>query len=585
MQGIRIFLSALTLALLALAMSAASAAAAIARKDAPVSPEQASNPKADPQDIILPMPCGLSMALRAVAVPGGLMHDRRIVMGLGNTDPERQLYERRFESHIAAPFTTADLPAAWQSRLDPNQQQGFTFYFLGKYEVSQYQWDAVMQESCPAGPPAEGDLPRREISWFDVQRFLQKYNAWLVANHPDKLPRFVGNENNIGFLRLPTEEEWEFAARGGSRVPGEDRDNNDIFPLGQDRLEDFGVFSGQSALTAPSAIGSRKAGPLQIYDTVGNVKEMVDGLFHFSVADMRENGEVFQRLHGAAGGMLCKGGSFRSTQQGVLPGWRDEVPLYTAKGETRPDDLGFRVALSGLNVGSGQRLATLKRENAGREAAQTAAATAAAQAGTGQHMAQTAPAATPLAELDRIAGTAPPEMQPALARLRNLLSDRQSAQERQRAEVLENTARALLYQAETIRGFAFRYFTLHANWLEYLEKHQGTDTNAAKQKIDQRLDEYYQLLLTAANYYKSTLARVSEAEPAEVADIIGRFRQEYSADDSLSRHMRENIASVDKHLKAARSQGIAALDQKQICRDIIPDVHLKALPLKKKEGR
>ena len=110
-------------------------------------------------------------------------------------------------------------------------------------------------------------------------------------------------------------------------------------------------------------------------------------------------------------------------------------------------------------------------------------------------MAQTAPAATPLAELDRIAGTAPPEMQPALARLRNLLSDRQSAQERQRAEVLENTARALLYQAETIRGFAFRYFTLHANWLEYLEKHQGTDTNAAKQKIDQRLDEYYQLLL------------------------------------------------------------------------------------------
>ena len=57
MQGIRIFLSALTLALLALAMSAASAAAAIARKDAPVSPEQASNPKADPQDIILPMQC------------------------------------------------------------------------------------------------------------------------------------------------------------------------------------------------------------------------------------------------------------------------------------------------------------------------------------------------------------------------------------------------------------------------------------------------------------------------------------------------------------------------------------------------
>ena len=130
----------------------------------------------------------------------------------------------------------------------------------------------------------------------------------------------------------------------------------------------------QKRRRAQRAEGVRKCVGVGVIIPLGNLRlvEMVDGLFHFSVADMRENGEIFQRLHGAAGGMLCKGGSFRSTQQGVLPGWRDEVPLYTAKGETRPDDLGFRVALSGLNVGSGQRLATLKRENAGKKAAQTA---------------------------------------------------------------------------------------------------------------------------------------------------------------------------------------------------------------------
>ena len=60
---------------------------------------------------------------------------------------------------------------------------------------------------------------------------------------------------------------------------------------------------------------------------------------------------------------------------------------------------------------------------------------------------------------------------------------------------------------------------------------------------------------------------------------MGRFRQEYGGEGSLNRHMRENIDTVEKHLKAARAQGIDKLGQKQICRDIIPDVHLKVLPL------
>ena len=69
------------------------------------------------------------------------------------------------------------------------------------------------------------------------------------------------------------------------------------------------------------------------------------------------------RLHGAAGGTLCKGGSYRSTADTVRPGWRDEVPLYTAQGPSRPADLGLRLVLAGLNIPNAQRLQTLKEEN------------------------------------------------------------------------------------------------------------------------------------------------------------------------------------------------------------------------------
>ena len=579
----KITLSALLAA--AISLPALPVHAAIGKKDEAVSPEQASNPKPEAHDILLPMPCGLHMALRAVAVPGELLQDRRFTMGLGDTEEERRLYERRFEAHIAAPFTPADLPADWTSRLDEGAANGYSFYFLGKYEVSQYQWDAVMNATCPAEPPPGGDLPKREISWFDAQDFLRKYNAWLVDERPDSLPRFAGTKN-IGFLRLPTEEEWEFAARGGIRVREEDRENDDFFPLAGGKPADFGVFSdqAQTPVHEPSAIGSRKPNPLGLHDTAGNVKEMVDGFFRFSVSDMRGENEVFHRLHGASGGILCKGGSFRGNEREVLPGRRDEVPLYTADGESRPTDLGFRVALSGLNVPSGKRLDDLRRqENAGGPApAATPPEPPTANQAEGFKI---NPKADPVSELKRLAGVAPVELRDDLDQLHVMLADRQSAQERQRVEALENSARSLLYQAETIRSFAVRYFGLHGQREGIIVTNKKGElvmkklTSAQKKRVERELDEFYQVILTAANQYKRTLAQVSGGAQVELDHIMSLFRRQYSGKDSLDSHMRGNIDILEKHLKTARAQGLDKLEQKQICRDIIPEEHLKALPL------
>ena len=129
------------------------------------------NPKPMYDDIILPMPCGLKMALRTVAVPvSSLMRDKSFSMGVNNSSNSgRNLYERQFEGYIAAPFTLHDLPESWQKNLQTGNLANDSFYFIGKYEISRLQWAAVDKavaengvenaDLCPRPDMPGGNLP------------------------------------------------------------------------------------------------------------------------------------------------------------------------------------------------------------------------------------------------------------------------------------------------------------------------------------------------------------------------------------------------------------------------------------------
>jgi len=119
-------------------------------------------------------------------------------------------------------------------------------FYIGKYEVTQAQWKAIMGNN-----PSyfKGDnLPVVCISWDDVQKFIRKLNAQTGKQY-----------------RLPTEAEWEFAACGGNRSQG-------YKYSGSNTVGNVAWYEENSGGTT-HAVGSKSSNELGIYDMSGNVWE------------------------------------------------------------------------------------------------------------------------------------------------------------------------------------------------------------------------------------------------------------------------------------------------------------------------
>jgi formylglycine-generating enzyme required for sulfatase activity len=141
---------------------------------------------------------------------------------------------------------------------------------IGKYEVTQAQWQGVMGEN-PSSFQGE-DRPVESVSWDDIQGFLERLNA---AN-PGKR------------YRLPTEAEWEYAARAGTKTPywwGAS--------IGQGNANCNGCGSQwDNQETAP--VGSFKPNAFGLYDTAGNVWEWVQDCWHEGYAGAPADGSEWR---------------------------------------------------------------------------------------------------------------------------------------------------------------------------------------------------------------------------------------------------------------------------------------------------
>jgi hypothetical protein len=547
-------------------------AALRARKDS-VAREDPYNPHPDRDDIILPMPCGAGMAFRAVGVRAdGFLRDMQGLFGCDDCErQENDYYERRYGAALSAPFTAADVPGHI-ARVLPRAPSGeYFFYFIGKYEISKFQWDAVTEGRCPSAssPLAPEDaLPVTDISWADAVSFATAYSTWLLRHAPSALPRFAGDAKNVGYLRLPTEVEWEYAARGGHAVSRSAMTETDFFPMERGRTEqDYAVFraDGGRAPEALQSIGSRLPNPLGLYDTAGNAAEMTADFFHFSLGG---------RLHGSAGGIVRKGGSFLSSAAEILPGRREEAAPFIAEGENRTRDMGARLVLSGINTPAGGR--------PGRLAAEWAAMGESGYARPQQGM-------DPMAALDRvIAESVDPRDKEGLTRLRGILKDHNIALEEENSARAEELIRSALFMLETVRNYAVR----HKSMLGLLEESRKKyDDYVAAGKSAALIEEvrkdtadyetYCRELVgsldAALLFYRGRVEAALKFPEAAFAAKLKTVRAELRGDDRLNVNMREEHALYSRHVEMLRRGKRPQMSRDFLLRDIVPQNLQKGL--------
>lgn len=145
-----------------------------------------------------------------------------------------------------------------ESDVDERPQHKVTVpdFYIGKYEVTQEQWEAIMG-SNPSGHKDCPDCPVESINIKDVETFLQQLNLKTGKNY-----------------RLPTESEWEYAARGGQKSMG-------YLYSGSNDIDKVTKFYSEKC-KGTGKVGQKAPNELGLYDMSGNVWEWVEDCWHNS---------------------------------------------------------------------------------------------------------------------------------------------------------------------------------------------------------------------------------------------------------------------------------------------------------------
>lgn len=193
-------------------------------------------------------------------------------------------------------------------------------FAIGKFEVTVQQWNACVGAGrCPAiaqAPGAQATSPMRDVSWDDAQHYLK----WLTV--------LSGKP-----YRLPTEAEWEFAARGGSAAAywwGPQ------MAMGKANCKECGQpWSAER----PAAAGSFAANGYGLHDSSGSVWEWVADCWHGNFKDAPLDGRVWDAPNCRV--RVIRGGSWREGAAYMVASTR-----FRYDASVRQSQNGFRVARS-----------------------------------------------------------------------------------------------------------------------------------------------------------------------------------------------------------------------------------------------
>ena len=171
----------------------------------------------------------------------------------------------------------------------PHEVMIETDYYIGKFEVTEQEWNVVMKDSMIG----DSKIPMAYVSWNDCQLFVRKLQS---------LTGLV--------FTMPTEAEWEYAARKNSE--------NGKY-AGSDNPEDVASYI-ENTEDKPMAIGKHEPNAMELYDMSGNVSEWC------------EDGDESKKI--------IRGGSFMSSKEEITVTYADAASI-----ETRSKTIGFRLVL------------------------------------------------------------------------------------------------------------------------------------------------------------------------------------------------------------------------------------------------